>query len=163
AIAEYAAAENRLHAAVLKQYPQIHLQPGYYWDHGIAKFPLNAAFELPIFNHNEGEIADMKAARDVAGQRMLAVQAEIIGAIDASARSEHDASVGLAAAQRGLDAVRVQRGNAARSLQLGGIDATADLAAEMLVLRSELETVLMRSRLQSARNTLEDALHAPLS
>jgi len=49
------------------------------------------------------------------------------------------------------------------SLRLGGIGASEDTAAELLVLRSQLEVAQMRAQLQAARNALEDALHAPLS
>jgi len=159
----YALAENRLHSAVLQQYPQVHLSPGYYWDHGIAKFPLDAAFELPLFHRHEGEIAEARAARDVAGQRMLAVQAGIIGAIDGAERAEAVARAGVAAAERSLEAARRQRGNSALNLRLGAIGANDDLAAAILVLRSELEALQMRAQRQAARNALEAALHAPLS
>ena len=163
AIAAYAEAEDRLHAAVLRQYPQIHLEPGYYWDHGIAKFPLNAAFDLPLFNRNEGEIAETTAARDVASRRMLGVQAGIIGAIDAAQRAEHIAAASADVAHRGFQSARAQRRNAAANLRLGDIGAVEDLAAEIVALRSELELLHMQEQLQAARNALEDALHAPLS
>jgi len=163
AIDEYAAAENRLHQAVVRQYPQFQLSPGYYWDHGIAKFPFDVGFTLPLFNRSEGEIAEARAAREVAGQRMLAVQAEIIGAIDAAERGEQVAQANVAAAERAFDAARRQRENAALSLRLGGISSSEDTAAELLVLRSQLEVAQMRAQLQAARNALEDALHAPLS
>ena len=163
AIDEYAAAETRLHQAVVRQYPQFQLSPGYYWDHGIAKFPFDVGFTLPLFNRSEGEIAEARAARELAGQRMLAVQAEIIGAIAAAERAEQVAQANVAAAERGFDAARRQRQNAALSLRLGGIGASEDIAAELLVLRSQLEVAQMRAQLQAARNALEDALHAPLS
>ena len=163
AIDEYAAAETRLHQAVVRQYPQFQLSPGYYWDHGIAKFPFDVGFTLPLFNRSEGEIAEARAARELAGQRMLAVQAEIIGAIAAAERGEQVAQANVAAAERGFDSARRQRENAALSLRLGGIGASEDTAAELLVLRSRLEVAQMRAQLQAARNALEDALHAPLS
>jgi outer membrane protein TolC len=163
AIDEYAAAETRLHEAVVRQYPQFQLSPGYYWDHGIAKFPFDVGFTLPLFNRSEGEIAEARAAREVAGQRMLAVQAEIIGAIAAAERGEQVAQANVATAERGFDTARRQRENAALSLRLGGIAASEDIAAELLVLRSQLEVAQMRAQLQAARNALEDALHAPLS
>jgi outer membrane protein TolC len=163
AIDEYAAAETRLHQAVVRQYPQFQLSPGYYWDHGIAKFPFDVGFTLPLFNRSEGEIAEARAAREVAGRRMLAVQAEIIGAIGAAERAEKVAQANVAAAERGFDAARRQRENAALSLRLGGIAASEDTAAELLVLRSQLEVAQTRAQLQAARNALEDALHAPLS
>jgi CRISPR system Cascade subunit CasA len=163
AIDEYAATETRLHQAVVRQYPQFQLSPGYYWDHGIAKFPFDVGFTLPLFNRSEGEIAEARAAREVAGRRMLAVQAEIIGAIEAAERAEKVAQANVAAAERAFDAARRQRENAALSLRLGGIAASEDTAAELLVLRSQLEVAQMRAQLQAARNALEDALHAPLS
>ena len=163
ALDAYAAAENKLHQAVLRQYPQFQLSPGYYWDHGVAKFPFDVGFTLPLFNQSQGEIAEARAAREVAAQRMLAVQADIIGAIAAAERSERVARDSVDAAGRGLDAARRQRQNAALSLRLGGIAANEDLAAEILAVRSELEVVQMRAQWQVARNALEDALHAPLS
>ncbi len=163
AIDDYAVAENRLHQAVVHQYPQFQLSPGYYWDHGIAKFPFDVGFTLPLFNRSEGEIAEARAAREVAGQRMRSVQAEIIGAIAAAERGEQVAQASVAAAERGFDAARRQREHAALSLRLGGIAASEDTAAEILVLRSQLEVAQMRAQLQAARNALEDALHAPLS
>jgi len=163
ALDAYALAENRLHSAVLQQYPQIHLSPGYYWDHGIAKFPLDAAFELPLFHRHEGEIAEARAARDVAGERMLAVQAAIIGAIDGAERAEAVARAAAAAAERSVEAMRRQRGNSALNLRLGAIGANDDQAAAILALRGEMEALQMRALWQAARNALEAALHAPLS
>jgi len=162
ALDAYAIAENRLHQAVLRQYPQFHLSPGYYWDHGIAKFPFNVSFDLPL-NGNAGEIAEAQAARDVAARRMLATQAAIIGAIDAAGHGEAVVRASVDAAERSLDTLRDQRRNAALGLRIGNIAANEDLAAEVLTLRGDLETLQARAQWQSARNALEDALHAPLS
>ena len=163
AIDAYAEAENRLHDAVLRQYPQVHIAPGYYWDHGVAKFPLSASFDLPLFHHGQGEIAEAHAARDVAGARLLAVQAGIIGSIDAAQRAEAGARASVDAAERGVDTARAQRSNAAAALRLGAIAADEDLAADSALLRAELEALQLRAQWQAARDALEDALHAPLS
>jgi len=162
ALDAYAAAENRLHQAILRQYPQFHLSPGYYWDHGIAKFPFDVSFDLPL-NGNAGEIAEARAARDVAGRRMLATQAEILGLIEAAARGEAQARSGVNSAEKARQLARDQRRKAAFGLHLGGIAATEDLAAELLVLRGDLQAVQVSAQWQAARNALEDALHAPLS
>ena len=45
----------------------------------------------------------------------------------------------------------------------GGIGPAGASGAEVLTLRAEMEVLEVRSRLQAARNNLEDALHAPLS
>src|SRR6185437_13129914 len=82
AIGEYTIAEAHLKLAVARQYPQLTLNPGYYWDHGIAKFPLDVGLTLPV-NGNKGEIAEARTARDVAGNHLLALQADIYVAISA--------------------------------------------------------------------------------
>ena len=162
AMAAYASAEARLQLSVARQYPQLVLSPGYYWDHGIAKFPFDVGFTLPL-NRNKGEIAEARAGRELAGQRMLALQADIYGAIVAAERAEHIARAGADAAQRQLEAVRRQKQTADLSFSLGAADAEDQLVAEILAMRTELELVRTRAQLQSSRNNLEDVLHAPLS
>ena len=162
ALAAYAAAEAKLQQSVARQYPQFVLSPGYYWDHGIAKFPFDVGFTLP-FNRNKGEIAEARAGRELAGQSMLALQADIYGEIVAAERAEHVARASTDAAERQLDAARRQKQTADLGFSLGAADLQDQLSAEILVMRAELEVVQMRAQLQIARNNLEDALHAPLS
>ena len=163
AIDDYAAAETRLERAVARQYPQFEFRPGYYWDHGIAKWPFDVDLALPLFNRNKGEIAEATAARALAGERMLALQREIDGAIDAAIRSEAVAQANVDAAMRRDAALRGQLARADTALRLGASDRLERSNAETLALRAELETVAARARRQAARNALEDALHAPQS
>jgi outer membrane protein TolC len=114
-------------------------------------------------NRNKGEIAEARAGRELAGQRMLALQADIYGAIVAAERAEHIARASADAAQRQLEAVQRQKQTADLSFSLGAADAEDQLVAEILAMRAELEWVQMRAQLQSSRNNLEDVLHAPLS
>ena len=162
AIGEYSAAEARLRQSIARQYPQFVLSPGYYWDHGIAKFPFDVGFTLP-FNGNRGEIAEARAGRDLAGQRMLALQAGIYGEIVAAERAEHIARASTDAAERQLQAARRQQQAADLSLKLGASEVQEQLSAEVFATRAELEVVQMRAELQDSRNHLEDVLHAPLS
>lgn len=163
AIGDYAGAEKKLERAVARQYPEFHLQPGYYWDHGIAKWPLDLAFALPLFNRNQGEIAAARAAREVAGQRMLAVQADILGHVEAALRAEAVASANLAAATRRVGAAHEQLRQARLGLELGAIDRAEQIAAAAVALRAELDALQARAQRQAARDALEDALQAPLS
>ncbi|MEP6548174.1 MAG: TolC family protein [Gammaproteobacteria bacterium] len=162
AIGEYSAAEAKLQQSVARQYPQFVLSPGYYWDHGIAKFPFDVGFTLPL-NRNRGEIAEARAGRELAGQRMLALQAGIYGEIVAAERAEHIARAGAEAAERQLDAARRQKQTADLSLRLGAVDIQDQVGAEILTKRAELAVLEMRAQLQASRNNLEDVLHAPLS
>lgn len=161
AIGDYAETENKLQQAVMRQYPQLHLSPGYYWDHGVAKFPFDVGLTLPLFSR--GEIAEARAARDIAGQRVLALQAEIYAAIAASERAEDIARAGADTAARNLQSSQQQAQQAKTALALGALGVDEEVAAQVLLLRSELEALQLRAQWQAARNALEDALHAPLS
>jgi outer membrane protein, heavy metal efflux system len=162
AIAEYAGAEAKLQLAIAHQYPQFTLSPGYYWDHGIAKFPFDVGFTLPL-NGNRGEIAEARAARELAGQKLLALQADIYGAIEAAERDERIARQSADAAQRRLASVRQQVEQANLALRLGAAGAQENLSAQILAAQAELEVLQTRTQLQASRNNLEDVLHAPLS
>ena len=162
AIVAYAAAEARLQQSIVRQYPQFVLSPGFYWDHGIAKFPFDVGFTLPL-NRNKGEIAEARAGRELAGERMLALQADIYGAIVAAERAEHIARASADAAERQLEAARRQKRTADLGVSLGAAEVQDQVAADILAMRAELEVIEMRARLQNSRNNLEDVLHAPLS
>jgi cobalt-zinc-cadmium efflux system outer membrane protein len=162
AIGDYAIAETGLKLAVARQYPQLTLGPGYYWDHGIAKFPLDIGFTLPV-NRNRGEIAEARAARELAGKRLLALQADISGEIAAAERAEASARASTDSAEGQLETARHQAAQVDLSLRLGASDLRDQVGAEVLALRAELEVLESRSQLQAARNNLEDVLHAPLS
>jgi outer membrane protein TolC len=162
AMNEYAAAEAKLQLSIARQYPQFVLSPGYYWDHGIAKFPFDVGFTLP-FNGNKGEIAEARAGRELAGQRMLALQADIYGEIVAAERAESIARESADAAERQLQAAQRQKRASDLGFSLGAADLQDQLSAEILIVRAELEVVEMRAQLQNSRNSLEDVLRAPLS
>jgi len=162
AIGDYAAAEAKLQLSVARQYPQFVLSPGYYWDHGIAKFPFDVGFTLP-FNGNRGEIAEARAGRDLAGQRILALQADIYGQIVAAERAERIARASTDAAERQLQAALGQQQIAELGFKVGAADLEERLDAEILAMRAEFAVIQAHAQLQDSRNNLEDVLHAPLS
>jgi outer membrane protein, heavy metal efflux system len=162
AIGEYSMAERKFHLAVARQYPELTLGPGYYWDHGIAKFPFDVGFTLP-FNGNRGEIAEARADRDLAGQKMLALQADIYGSIESAGRAERIARSNADAAERQLKAARQQESHVDMGVRLGASDSLEQLGAQIASARAELALVALRAQLQNSRNLLEDALHTPLS
>jgi outer membrane protein TolC len=161
-IGEYAVAEQKLRLAITRQYPGIALEPGYYWDHGIAKWPFDLGFTLPL-NGNKGEIGEARAARELAARRMLALQAEIDTELSAAQHAEVVDREGVDLARRRVDAASGRLSMAARGVSRGELDGRARLEAEVVMLRAELELLDAEARLQSARNDLEHALRAPLS
>lgn len=163
AIDDYVAAENDLRQAVARQYPQLTLAPGYYWDHGVPKFPFDADLTLPLFNRNRGEIAEARAGRAVARQRMLALQDSIYGQIAGAERAEAIARDNESAAAQRLGSAREQLRQATLGLSLGAIDESEQLAARIAATRAQLDLLQTQASWQAARDVLEDALRAPLS
>jgi outer membrane protein, heavy metal efflux system len=163
AIDDYAEAENRLRQAIARQYPQITLTPGYYWDHGIHKFPFDVGLTLPLFNRNRGEIAAARAGRELAGRRLLALQDSIYGEIASAERAEAIAHDNESAARERLREAREQLRQAALGFKLGAIDRSEQLTAGIAVTRAQLDLLQTQARWQAARDSLEDALRAPLS
>ena len=63
ALAEYAAADAALRQEVAKQYPDLHLNPGYAFDQGQDKFTLGLSLTLPVLDQNRGPIAEAVGKR----------------------------------------------------------------------------------------------------
>jgi len=82
ALADYAAAQAVLRLEVAKQFPDAHLGPGYEYDQGEKKWSLGFSVELPVFNRNQGPIAEADAKRREAAARVLALQTNIAAEIE---------------------------------------------------------------------------------
>ncbi|MDE3060422.1 MAG: TolC family protein [Pseudomonadota bacterium] len=106
ALAEYEAAHSALQLELAKQMPDINLGPGYSWNKDGNAFRLGLSITLPVFNNNEGPIAEAVAKRKLAVDKFNAAQADIIGRIDGAeaslktAKSKLDTADRLLAAQQ---------------------------------------------------------------
>src|SRR5213078_1299227 len=70
---------------VAKQYPDIHLNPGYQLDAGENKWALGVGFTLPILNQNRGPIGEAEAKRKEAAAKFNVVQATVLADCDRAA------------------------------------------------------------------------------
>lgn len=162
AIDNYAISEKRLELAIARQYPQLIVAPGYYWDHGIAKFPFNLSFSLPK-NGNKAEIAEARIERDLAGKRMLALQADIHGQIAAAKREEALMQTAQAVAVRESKLAQQLVSQSDLGARAGAVGVEEQVAAKITGMRAQLEVLQTQARLQTARNRLEDVVRTPLS
>lgn len=162
-IAEYAASELSLQREVARQRPGFVLAPGYAWDHGIVKLPLGFGMTLPRLDGNRAAIDAALAARELAAARLMATQASILAAIDAARVADALAAGQAQAATQRVEATREHARRQAVALQLGAVDRSETLAADLLVLEAERDALHRRHQHEIARHALEDALHAPLS
>jgi outer membrane protein TolC len=162
ALVDYDSRETELHQHVRAQYPQITLGPGYTYDHGVRKLQFNLGMSLPIFDQNQGPIAEAEARRAAAGKHVEAVQASIDSDI-AGARAKFDA------ARHALDAARGGREAAAhlqRQAELGFAhgedDRVAVLNAQLAALTAAQAELTALDQAQQAMGALEDAVRTPL-
>ncbi len=157
-LAEYDAAQSGLRLQIAKQYPDVTLGPSYTYDQGFDLYSLNLQVELPIFNQNQGPIAEAEARRKETGARFVALQAKVIGDID-RARAAYLAAVRSVATADALirDQAR-QRQQIERAYRLGETDRLGPLTANMeqaVVDLARFEAVVQQ---REALASMEDAL-----
>jgi outer membrane protein TolC len=93
AMAEYEAAERALELEVRKQYPDLHIGPGYGNEDGQNQVLLGLSVPIPILNANRRGIAEARAQREVA-------RAAVEGTLEQTISALRAAEVRLAAATR---------------------------------------------------------------
>jgi outer membrane protein TolC len=160
-LAAYAVAEARLRLEVAKQYPDIHLNPGYQLDAGENKWTVGIGLTLPLLSHNEGAIAEAEAKRREAAAQVEIVQARALAEYERSAAELAAARQKLAAVDNLLDEqlrlIEVEN----RALSAGSGDQTSLLSAKVersLTLISRVDAI---QEVQSAIGALEDATQTP--
>jgi cobalt-zinc-cadmium efflux system outer membrane protein len=82
ALADYAASDAALRLEIARQYPNLHLNPGYELDQTDNKWSLGFSLELPILNQNRGPIAEADAKRKKAAKIFEAKQRAVFGEIE---------------------------------------------------------------------------------
>ena len=161
ALADYAAAEADLRLEIAKQYPDMHLNPGYQFDQGDNKWSLGLTVELPILNQNQGAIAEAEARRKLSAAKFAQLQAQVIGEIDRAVAGWRVAQAQLNASSELLTAQQEQQKSVAAQLQAGASDQLDLLNAELELMSAQLAQLDNQMKFQSAFGALEDALQRP--
>ena len=161
-LADYAAAQAALRLEVAKQFPDVHLGPGYEFDQGENKWALGLSVELPVFNRNQGPIAEADAKRREAAARVLALQASIAGEVEQAAARWQGAKQRLGALSELVAEQQRQSDLATASLNAGAGERLDVLIAEGELAGAEL--LRWDATVQAARAfaELEAAVQRPL-
>ncbi len=161
-LAQYAAAEAGLQLEVSKQYPDVNIGPGYTYEETHSFFTLGLSTIVPLFNRNQGPIAEAEARRQEAAAAFLERQAQVI------ARSERALAVYTAALRELAEAESLRK---LQDTQLQSIQQTIRAGAEIRLALDGVQvqsSVLARARFdalaraQRALGDLEDAVQRPL-
>ena len=162
-LAQYAAAEASVHSEIARQYPNFNIGPGYTYEERNSFFTVGFSTSLPVFNRNQGPIAEAEGRRKEAAAVFLQTQAQVI------ARSERALAVYTAALKEVAEAQSLYqlqetqlqivqqniRAGADTRLSLDGVQIQLSVLA-----RANLDAL---TRAQRALGDLEDAVQRPLA
>lgn len=164
ALAQYTATEANLQLEIAKQYPDIQIGPGYTYEERNSFFTLGLSTTLPLFNRNQGPIAEAEAKRKEAATAFLEKQSQVVAeseqAFAAYTSSLHRLMENRQSLRRDVQNVRLR--TTQRAQQLGEEDTLAVSEARLesnALDRSELDAL---AQVQAALGRLEDAVQRPL-
>ncbi len=166
ALERYAASQSELKLQIARQWPDLHLGPGYAWNSQFSRdsaWQLGLSLPIPVLNLNQGPIAEAKAKRRLAAAHFLTVQADALEQVN-SALVQYRSALAvlkttdglLANLRQKLDSVRAQV-KAGELQPLNLVDAKVAVAAGV---RNRLQA---RIKAQQALGQLEDAVQSPLT
>jgi cobalt-zinc-cadmium efflux system outer membrane protein len=164
ALADYAATEADLRLQIAKQYPDLHLGPGYAWNNGNAsdnQWTLGATLELPILDQNQGPIAEAEAQRKLSAAKFAALQAQICGDIDRAIANLRAAREQMKTSGQLIAAEQQQEKSTEAQLAAGAGDHLDLLNAQLESASAALTRLDNEEKLQTAVGALEDALQQP--
>ncbi len=157
ALADYAASEAALHLEVAKQYPDIRLNPGFAFDQGQSKWDVIPAFELPIRNHNQGQIAEAHGKRAEAAAKFRSTQEKAANDVERALASFTGSWRKLDTANALLASQEKQRSSAEALLKAGETDRLSLLAAQVELDSIRVARLDSLVELQHAAGQLESA------
>lgn len=161
-LAAYAAAEAALRLEIAKQYPDIHLSPGYQYDQGTHKWSLpGLSTALPIFDRNRGPIMEALAKRAEVGAAFLALQAKVVGEVDHALASLNGSRVKLAETERLLAEHRGLEESLAARQKAGAADKLALATAIVERHAAEISRLDALAEVQQAALDLDRATQTP--
>jgi outer membrane protein, heavy metal efflux system len=161
ALAEYEASESALQLEIARQYPDIHLGPGF--SHGYTASELENAvtfgvsLTLPLLNRNQGPIAEAQAHRQEAAASFDAVQAGAVAQVEQAVSAYRDSVAKLETAEQLLGEQRQHMSSVQALFDSGEADRLTLVRAQSELASVELARAQAVTEAQLALGQLEDA------
>jgi outer membrane protein TolC len=165
ALADYAASQSALQLEIAKQYPDIHLAPGYSFNAGNVgenDWQIGATVELPLLNQHKGAITEATARREASAARFLALQSKVMTDIDIAIASYRADQTNIAAIEELSSAQAAQQRAINEQFKAGAVDRLELVAADLELNATDITRLDARVKLQQAVGALEDAVQRPL-
>lgn len=162
ALAEFAAAQSGLQLEIDRQYPDLHLGPGYQYNSGSAgdnQWQLSLGLTLPVFSQNQGPIAEAKAKRAEAAAHFLSVQMRAAGETDVAIAGFELAQKRMAETEELSRGLAEGRKQAKARIEAGDVDPLASHLADEEYFTGAIARIDAEETTLRAAGRLEDALH----
>ncbi|NMM35892.1 MAG: TolC family protein [Glaciimonas sp.] len=164
ALSEYEASQAALQLEIAGQYPDIHLGLGYTFDAGANKFTFPVSgIPLPLFNHNQGPIAEATARRTEVAARVNALQIQALNDADRALQNYRIAVKHLRLAESLFSVQQQQLTYLQSSFRAGETDRLTLTLAQHEFYANDLARQDARVQVQKNIGQLEDAMQRPLS
>lgn len=165
ALADYAASQSALQLEIARQYPDVHITPGYFFNQGNEgdhMWQIGLTVELPIMDQNQGPIAEAEAHRNASAARFIELQAKVVGEIDRVVAVYHAMSTNLTELQSVSTAEKTQYDTVSAQFNAGASDRLELLNAQLEYSTAALSELDAQSKLQQAAGDLENAVQQPM-
>jgi outer membrane protein, heavy metal efflux system len=163
ALAQYHASQAELQLEIARQYPNFSLGPGYQFEESHNYFTLTFSTILPIFNRNQGPIAEAEARRKQAAANFLETQARAIAQSEEALARYRAAFAALEEAQKSTAQIQqVQEPMAARAVSFGESDKLFLNSVRLEGAAAVATQFTALYAAQQALGQLEDAVERPV-
>lgn len=162
ALADFAAANAELRLQIAKQYPDVHLSPGFQLDQADNKYSLGLSVELPIVNQNRGPIAQADTRRKTVGAKFEAKQAAVFSEIETALAAYRGARAKVATANKLFEEAAHATETTRRMVEAGELAPLEVTRRNIEASAAALARLEARIQAQQAVGALESALHTPM-
>lgn len=163
ALAAYQAAQHSLRLEVARRSPNVQIGPGYEYEEQKSYFAPSLSLQLPIFNRNQGPIAQAEARRKQAAASLVATQATVLAQCEqALAQYRADYKILRAAQAARANFQHAQVPMAERALAAGESNWFSLNSVRLESSAAQKKWVDSVFQTQAALGRLEDAVQKPL-
>jgi cobalt-zinc-cadmium efflux system outer membrane protein len=162
ALMRYAASAQALKLEIARQYPDLQIGPGYQWDQGSHRWSIGFSLSLPVFNQNQGPIAQARAQRQVLAARFRVLQEQITTRFDSALAAYQAGRHKLTLAQHLLSASHSRLASARAAFRVGESNRVDLLRIRLETQNDRLALLQARVQAEKALAALENTLEYPL-
>jgi outer membrane protein, heavy metal efflux system len=163
ALARYQGSQAALQLEIARQYPNFSLGPGYQFEESHNYFTLAISTILPVFNRNQGPIAEAEARRKQAAANFLETQANAIAQSGEALARYRAAYAALEDARKSTAQIQqVQEPMAARAVNFGESDKLFLNSVRLEGAAAVATQISALNAAQQALGRLEDSVERPL-